>query len=479
MARGTLSVTILHTNDMHADLAAMSRLSAYLRQVRARLLSEGRQVFYFDAGDAADRRVQWISATKGAAFPRVLAAMGCDLQALGNGICVTYGPQAASVMAARADFPVLAANFFMDGKPLMPNFLPFYSFMLNEQISLKVSGQAPYSPRIYNLFGLKVPHFLDCAREWAQKLDEQPGPLVMVNHLGLPEDRELATVVPEIEVIISGHSHSVLPEGEFVNGVLIAQTGQYAEYLGRVDLEIDARTGQVLSKSARLMGIPTDQALDPMVEEAIRQAEEEARLVLAQPIVELPETLKADFFAESALGNFTADVLRRRMDAEIGLVSSGLLHKDLEAGLLTLGQLNETCFSTANPMLSLLSGRQVREGLEKGLMEEHVRAQHKSFRGSPEGIPQVSGLRVVWDPSAPDGEKIKELWVGENQLEEERLYRVAHTDAECEGGGAFLNIEANQVLRTEVPTIVREALEEDLKRRVPPLSELQGRWVKV
>lgn len=478
MARGTISVTILHTNDMHADLPAMSRLSAFLRGYRAELLAEGRRVFYFDAGDAADRRVRWISATKGAAFPRVLAAMGCDLQTLGNGISVTYGLQAASDMAARADFPILAVNFFRNGQPLVAGFLPSITFALNDQVSLKVSGQAPYSPHIYALFGVDVPHFVECAREWARKLAGQPGPLVMVNHLGLREDREVAAAVPEVDVIIGGHSHSLLPDGEFVGGVLIAQAGQYAQYLGRVDLEIDAQTGVVLSKKARLMGIPADQAADPLVEAAIGQAEEEARQVLARPIARLPEALEADFFAESALGNYAADALRRRMNAEIGLLASGLLQKGLPAGLLTLGRLDEACFTTANPMLSLLSGRQVREGLEKGLKEENARAYHKSYRGSPVGIPQVSGLRVLWDPAAPDGNKIREVWVGENPLEEDRQYRVAHTDAECEGAGAFLTMEEGQVLRTEVPTILREVLEEDLKRGIPSLNELQGRWIQ-
>jgi 2',3'-cyclic-nucleotide 2'-phosphodiesterase (5'-nucleotidase family) len=478
MARGTLSVTILHTNDMHADLPAMSRLSAFLRQLRAELQAEGRRVFYFDAGDAADRRVQWISATKGAAFPQVLAAMGCDLQTLGNGISVTYGLQAASAMADRADFPILAANFFQDGEPLVPGFIPFQVFELNDQVSLKVSGQAPYAPRIYSLFGLSLDHYVDCAREWAQRLDGLPGPLVMVNHLGLREDHEVASGVPEIDVIIGGHSHSMLPEGEFAGDVLIAQAGQYAGYLGRVDLEVDAHTGKVLSKTARLAGIPADQEPDPLVEAAIARAEEEARQVLAQPVVRLPEALEANFFAESALGNFAADALRRRMDAEIGLVASGLLHKGLPAGVLTLGQLNEACFTTANPMLSLLSGQQVLEGLEKGLKEENAHAYYKSYRGSPVGIPQVSGLRVICNADAPDGKKIKELWVGENPVDVGRLYRVAHTDAECEGGGAFLEIEESQVLRTEVPTILREVLEEDLRRGIPRLSDLRGRWVK-
>ena len=110
MGAENIRLTILHTNDMHSHLEAMARLSGYARAVRRQLEAEGRRVLFFDAGDAADRRVQFTGVTKGRAFPRILAAMGCDLQALGNAIGVTYGPQAAGEMARRSDFPVLAAQ---------------------------------------------------------------------------------------------------------------------------------------------------------------------------------------------------------------------------------------------------------------------------------------------------------------------------------------------------------------------------------
>ncbi len=109
---------VFHTNDMHGRLDAMARLSHLARRLQAEAAAEGRPVFFWDAGDAADRRIDWISATKGSLFPPVLHDMGITLQTLGNAISLPYRQQAASAMAHHADFPILAASFRNGDGPL-------------------------------------------------------------------------------------------------------------------------------------------------------------------------------------------------------------------------------------------------------------------------------------------------------------------------------------------------------------------------
>ncbi|HEX2978971.1 MAG TPA: metallophosphoesterase, partial [Anaerolineaceae bacterium] len=314
MTLTTHTITILHTNDMHSSLEAMSRLSAYAKQMRRELEEQGHSVFFFDAGDAADRRVRFVGVTKGYAFPPVLAAMGYDLQALGNAISVTYGPQAAAKMAQRAEYPILAGNLFDENGPLLEGFQATQSQALPGGLRLGVIGLTVHAPDIYSLFNLDVPHFIDAARRWAGSLARSGrGPLVVVSHLGIREDRELAAAGLGIDVIIGGHSHTLLPEGEWVDGTLIAQTGQYAENLGRVDLVIDTETGAVLSKSAVVIPIPADTPPDLAVLAAIQSAETEARELLDKPIVEIAERLGLDHFAECAIANLGADALLDRM----------------------------------------------------------------------------------------------------------------------------------------------------------------------
>lgn len=481
MAPDRILLTILHTNDMHSNLEAMSRLSAYAKQLRRQLEAEGRIVLFFDAGDAADRRIQFIGVTKGAAFPRILAAMGCQLQTLGNAISVTYGPQAAGAMAQRAEFPVLAANFNNDNGPLVEGVQPYAIFPLSERARLGVVGLTVHAPDIYkDFFNLDTPHFLDAARKWVEIIKGGGArPVVMLTHLGFREDTQLAESVPGIDVIIGGHSHTELPQGELVNGVLIAQTGDLARCLGRVDLELDAQTGAVLAKSAVLLPVPAETPLDPAFEDAVREAEAEAARVLSRPIAVVQEELELDHFAESAVANLGADVVRERMGAEIGIICSGMFHKGLPAGRITLGQLNECTFSTANPQLSRVRGEQILAALERGLTPESLNNYLKAFRGVPVGWPAVSGLVVEYNLEADP--RVRRVLVNGQPLEPGRLYTVAHTDAEVTTeifpAGYFI-LEENQLLRTEVPTILREAIEDYLIKHEPVGRPEGPRWVR-
>jgi len=481
MSSPTLEITLLHTNDMHGHLEAMSRLSSFARQLRAQLESEGRRVFFVDAGDAADRRLRFCGVTKGAAFPPILQAMSYDLQTLGNALSITYGPQAAAQMAAAAGkLPILAANLFDAQSPSTAVFRPTLEFPLSADVRLAIVGLTVHSPDLYRLFGLEVPDFRQSAQRWLDELRQNGrGPCIAVTHLGLRQDHQLAEACPEFDVIIGGHSHDLLPDGEWHGNVLIAQAGNYAGWLGRVDLSIDPQSGAVLARSACVLPIPADAPLDPAVEAAIQIAEQLAAQAMAQPVAELQQALGLDYFAECGIADLAADALRQRMQAEAALLTSGLFTAGLPAGTVTLGDLDAASFSTANPQLSLVRGEQIVAALERGLEPERSQARLKIFRGAPTGIPVFSGMTVSYNPAAPAGQRVCQVQIGGQPLQNERLYRLAHTDAEVLENGAefgYLILEEGQLLHTEVPTIVREFVADYLKEHSPVPPPSNGRW---
>jgi 5'-nucleotidase len=480
MSTDMLEITILHTNDMHSHLEAMSRLGAFARNLKQKLERQGRRVFFFDAGDAADRRERFCSITKGAAFPRILEAMGYNLQTLGNAISLTYGPQAATQMARRSTFPMLAANFQEANGSLVTGFQATASFQLADRLRMGVIGLTPDMPDISALFGLKITDFRAVTREHLEKLNHAGiGPVVALSHLGLENDRKLALALPGLEVIIGGHSHSTLPDGERVNGVLVAQAGDNARFLGRVDLRVSAESGKVLEKSATLIEIPAYAPNDPAFEKAVAEAREEAAQYLAQPIGELQAALDLNYQSECGIGDLAADAIRLRMQAEASLLTSGMFHTGLPAGLVTLGDLDAACFSTANPQLSQVSGSQIREALERALVPEKMASKVTAFRGAPLGLPAISGLQVSYDPQASDGARVRSVKVDGEPLEEERLYRLAHTDAEVKTETfpfGILELKPGQLLQVEVPTILPEVIA-DYLRAYSPVQRPQGeRW---
>jgi 5'-nucleotidase len=473
-------LSIFHTNDMHARLEAMARLSSFARRLRAEAKAQGRQVFFWDAGDAADRRARFCSISKGAAFSPILSAMEYTLQTMGNAISLTYGPQAMAAVAARADFPILAANC-RDGEGPLPEGLQEYVLIpLPHGLTMGVLGLTAPWGNYYETFGLHFPDFRDVARDLVGKLRQQGSALVVVlSHLGLEDDRRLAEKIGGIDLIIGAHSHDRLSTGEERDGVLIAQAGQYAEALGRIDLTLDPATGHILASSAQVLDVPESEPPDPIVMAAIAAAEQEADVLMAQPIGALAFPLDLDHFRECGIGNLTADALRERLDAEVAIVSSGLFHQDLPAGTITLGQLDAACFSTANPCLTEVRGAQILTALERGLDPAISHFEHHSFRGTPVGIPQIGGMAVEYDPQSGVGQRIRRVTVQGQLLDPNRLYRLAHTDAETMSELGYLVLDQGQMTYHEVPTILREVIEEYLRRHSPVPRPARGRWLPV
>jgi len=77
--------------------------------------------------------------------------------------------------------------------------------------------------------------------------DEAADALLVLSHLGLPADRELAQAYPQISAIIGGHSHVTLQAPEIVAGVPIVHAGAYARNAGRLELDLRGARPSVAS----------------------------------------------------------------------------------------------------------------------------------------------------------------------------------------------------------------------------------------
>lgn len=473
-----INLTIFHTNDIHGRLQEIARLSHFARRLRSEAQAEGRQVFFWDAGDAADRRVQLCSITKGAAFSQVLNAMGYNLQTMGNAIALTYGPDAMKAVAERAEFPILAANFRDGDGPLVDGVQEYVIFPITDQVNIGVLGLTAPWGGIYEIFGLQFPEFSELAKLKIEELQQNGASIIIVlSHLGLEDDRRLAEAVPGIDLIIGAHSHDQLPTGEIHHGVMITQAGEYARFLGRVDLIVDAVTSKVANISAQLLEIPVDEPPDMAVLDAIAAAESETQEIMAQTTGTLTETLELDHYSECDLGNIVADALKIRMGAEAAMIASGLFHTGLPAGRVSLGQLHRACFSTANPAVTRVKGSQILNALERGLDPKINRLEPPSYRGTPVGIPQISGLQVWYDHLPEKGKRIQRVNINGNRLDPDKSYRLAHTDAEVIRESGYLILEPGQEPAYEVPTILPEVIADHLRDFSPVPKPPGGRWL--
>ena len=148
--------------------------------------------------------------------------------------------------------------------------------------------------------------------------------------------------------------------------------------------------------------------------------------------------------------------------------------------------MRNACSSPGNPGRTILTGAQLREMLSLGLDPERARRRPHFLRGRPLGILAISGMRVEYDSAVPDGTRIQRVWVGKELLRDDECYTIAATDFEM-GGMTYRGLEDRipgvsftippEAVEYELPTVLREAIEDYLRRHSPvPVPDL-GRLI--
>ena len=420
-----MRLTILHTNDIHGRQERIARLATLVDDAKARA---DHQVLYLDAGDVEDSTNLLSSATRGAAMHRLLAQAGCDAATVGNAAWLRYGTDVLAEHARVSPHPQLLANF-------TPVTGPVPSTLLGD----------------VGVFGLTAP-----MRGWFPEVDFRFEPLdelesarrasrdlrargarfvVLVSHLGLEtpsepwDDRRLAAELQdEVDVIVGGHSHDLLPTGERFGRVLIVQAGCFGEHLGRIDVD----RGSV---SASLVEVTDEVPAHPAVEDEIARLELEVAELLAETIGEVTEPLDAAWVAE---------VLRVRMRAEVGLFPEGLTDGVLPPGPVTRGALWQASPSANNPGAADLTGEQLQDLLRRASDPAFVAETPRPLRGRPRGRLHVAGL----DPDA---------------IDDGRRYRVAASDWVLDPYGGYTRKEWRLGISYDFPVTIREAVEVHLR----------------
>jgi len=458
---------ILHTNDIHGRVEGLARVASLVEQIREE--NQDAHVLYFDLGDSEDYSNRLSNLTKGVVMHRLLSVAGCDAVAVGNAAMPRYGPQVLRDHVAASRYPHLLANLRMPDGDLLPGVQPTALLDL-DGFKLGLIGVSDAMDGYEQFFGIRALPVAPLVHELAQSLREQGAHAVIVlSHLGLKADRELAAEVQgAVAIILGAHSHDLLPEGERVADVLIAQAGNYAEHVGRIDLEWDGAELTVLGAST--LPVPESTLPSARVVSEVETIESEVERFMAEIVGELVQPLDYTPDRECDVANLMADALRDRFQADVGLLIVGhAFNGPLPAGRLSRVALWDACPSTANPGVATMTGAQLIAMVKRGLDPDRAAEMPHSLRGRARGPMHLSGA------SLRDGR----LFVSEQPVDSGREYSVAASDYEFEPRFEYADAEWNLNPSYDVPIILREALEEYLAAHSPIRVEsgrVQGRF---
>ncbi len=148
---------------------------------------------------------------------------------------------------------------------------------------------------------------------------------------------------------------------------------------------------------------------------------------------------------ESTVGDFVADAMRARVQADVALQNSGGLRADLAAGVVTRGAIYEV-MPFDNTIFTLeLSGAELKLALEQALQNGRVT--------------QVSGIAYRYDPGRPELQRVTALTLADRTpLDPARTYTVACNNFMATGGDNY-DVLSKGLNRRDTAQLVRDAME--------------------
>jgi 5'-nucleotidase len=259
-AQQKVKLVILHTNDTHSQvepteksLSKNSDMGGYARRMGLikKIRSQEKNVILVDAGDFS-QGTPYFNFFNGRIEVDALNHMNYDAVNLGNHE-FDNGIDTLAVILKNAKFPIVNSNYDVRKTPLKGMVKPYVIEKIeNIKVGILSLGVNPkglvfdrnYTGLKYN-DPLKVAKKLSCYLKKVKKCDV----VICLSHLGSDStsvdlnDFKIAHNTKYIDVIIGGHSHTLLENTKTVNAdkkpVIIAQMGKSGLYLGRVDLELE------------------------------------------------------------------------------------------------------------------------------------------------------------------------------------------------------------------------------------------------
>ncbi|MDT8305709.1 MAG: bifunctional metallophosphatase/5'-nucleotidase [Anaerolineae bacterium] len=429
-------ITIIQINDTHGYLSShpeqfwaggrpafriaggYGRIAGLLQQIRRE--TNGRTLA-LDCGDTLHGTYAPV-ATKGGVMLPVLEQMG--FAAMTAHWDFAYGPKRLQEIADRLPYPVLAINCYdKDSKQLV-----FPPYLIQEVGGVRVGiiGIAAYivdklmppsfSEGVYLTLGdAELPGYIHRLRH-----EEGVDLVVVIAHLGFPQEMKLARTVPGIDVLLSAHTHNRLGAPARINDTLVIQSGSHGSFAGRLDLTLEG--GKISRFDHHLLVVDEGIDADPEVAATVDNVMAPYRDMLAEVVGETRTALTRGRVLETTMDNFILQSLLHSSDAEIAFSHGWRYGAPVPPGPITLGDLYQIIPMDPPIFTAEIRGEALWDMLEENLHNVFAADPYEQIGGS---VKRSLGLNGYIRPQNPRGHRLSELFVNGGAVEPSRSYRIA------------------------------------------------------
>ncbi|WP_088008508.1 5'-nucleotidase C-terminal domain-containing protein [Indiicoccus explosivorum] len=463
---GYYPLTVMHTNDTHANVEKMPQLISAIEEVR----EHNENTLLLSAGDVFSGSL-YFNEFLGQADLELMNYAGYDAMTFGNHEfdlgSGEEGHQGLVDFITNAEFPFVSANVDFSGDALFDGLQndvytsEFIDGEIYDGIITEVGGEE------IGIFGLTTAETANISSPGSVAFAEYTAAaeeavtafhaagvdkIIALTHIGFDDslqydnDIALAAAVEGIDIIVGGHTHTELEEPyistEFEDPTVIVQAGQYSDFLGTLDV-IFGPEGEVVAYDGELLDIeafePDAGALEivgkykPTIDELMEApvgATAEVLLSAARDLVRAQE---------APLGNLIADGMLAAAQevSEVPVVfavqNGGGIRADIDAGEITYGEVLTVLPFNNSLALMDLTGAEIKQAFE------HSVALYPELSGA---FLQVSeGVQVVFDSSRPAGDRVVSIevlqdgeWVA---IDMDATYRIATNVFTAKGGDDY------------------------------------------
>ncbi|EXJ22925.1 5'-nucleotidase family protein in cluster with NagD-like phosphatase [Alkalibacterium sp. AK22] len=389
-------ITIYHTNDLHAQLTYWPRIAAYLTGQKQQHQSSGETVFIFDCGDATDRIHPLVEATNGKAVASLLQQGSYDAVTIGNNEGIGNTKEQLNDLFTTADYSVVVSNIVDKDTGQRPSWAEQIKILkTQDKRSLALIGCTIPLPMSYDSLGWDIEDPLETIGHLIEAYHEKVDGFILLSHLGLDTDRKIAALYPEILVIMGGHTHHLLPEGETVANTLIAGAGKFGSHIGKITFSLDGNQ----SFNARAQVIDVKNELQPVHDEAEKEEQRiqaGLKLLSQKTYGRLASPLMNEWTKEPNLISITLEAMRIRKSDSLAAINSGLFLQSLPEGVLNHKELHKSLPHPMRLVEITLSGSDLLLMLEQMDKQKdrlrHLKARGYGFRGKVFGQIFFSGI---------------------------------------------------------------------------------------
>ncbi len=455
----------------------------------------------------------------------LLNALGVDAMTFGNHE-FDRGADYMHHFVERARFPLVSANVDFSSLPDLASRVSPYvikSFPDGQVAIIGVTTET--TPQTTRDVGAVV--FSDAAaavRSRIQELQRQGiNKIIVLSHLGYAADKKLAATVAGIDLIVGGHTHSLLgepfhlrrlglePDGPYPTEVvspageqvLVVQAWQWGYLLGGLELSFSA-TGLVDRYTAQqtlLIGdrfsqndllvqpnselqqqliksitttdhvaiIPEDAGIKEQIAPYAQQLLGFRREIVAMTDSDLTRGLNR------GPGPIVADSMLAAVPrAQVALLNYGGVRRDLPKGNISVGDILELMPFNNSLVLLDLTGAELHAALEEGVDFLLTKFPEQY----PPALPYLAGLRCTVIPSAAKGLRVQQLRVldatGAYQpLVSDAVHRIVVNAFVANGGDGFTTIKRAKAFRSDTGIIDSDALRNYLQQQriIPEQTE--------